>query len=119
MTQQQVFPHAELLRKAAAGFFTHKGSACLGEVSLRQMRTVLEEVIGHDNAEHRIAEKFKPLVAAAGLLVFIGIGGMGHGIAKQGKILKMVADGRFQLLQIRLSRVLLLVAHAFSSPFRA
>ena len=84
MAQQQVFPHAELLRKAAACFFTHKGSACLGEVSLGQMRAIFEEVIGHNNAEHRIAEKFKPLVASAGLPVFIGIRGMGHGVSKQG-----------------------------------
>ena len=67
------------------------------EVALGMVGTGPVEILGHDEAQDRVAQEFQPLVAAQVFLpVFVGIGTMPHRVFQQALVPEGVAEGLFQ-----------------------
>ena len=70
------------------------------QLALRLIGVVAVEVVRHNKAQNRVAQKFQPLIVvqAAGA-VFIGVGAVRQRAAQQVLIMKYVAQPGFQLTQ--------------------
>ena len=96
------------------GFFTNQACPDLGQLPLRQMSKMLEQVLGYHNGQHTVPQKLQPLIAAAQLLLFIGVGRMGQRLLQQLLIVEGVADDLFKFFQTQ--GISCLMLFHFSSP---
>ena len=79
----------ETISRVVAGAFA--------KLALRQLGTMLENIIRHHNGKHRVAQKFQSFVVLDVLrLVLIGVGGMRDRLAQERLIIEMISDFVFQ-----------------------
>ena len=76
---------------------THQGGTDAGQVALRQLRVLFEQVLGGHKAQHGIAQEFQALVAAYALAaVLVGVGAVVQGGTEQLRVAEGVAQLFFQ-----------------------
>ena len=67
-----------------------------GQVAFGQVGEGAVEVVGHDHAQHGVAQKFQAFVAAdAAQVVLVGVGAVGQGMIQQLGILELVSQFGF------------------------
>lgn len=72
---------------------THQGGADAGQVALRQLRVLFEQVLGGHKAQHGVAQKLQTLVAAYPLAaVLVGVGAVVQGGTEQLRVTEGVAQ---------------------------
>lgn len=73
LAEEQKLADTESARKFAQRLLADEISASFGQLALGQVLKVMEEMLGRDKAEHRVAQKFKALVAARAVLPLVGV----------------------------------------------
>ena len=98
--EQQCLAQPELARHPREGGAAHQLGAPLGELAFLQRRELGVERSRHDQAEHRIAEEFEPLVGPGIVVrVLVGVRGVGERGAQQAGVAKLDAQLALQRAQ--------------------
>ena len=93
MTQTDLLRNAEFPRDLAQRALAHDCRAQLGQLALRQIGIVREQIIRCDKAEHGIAKELQPFVVVQMIAaMFVGVGRMGHRRLIQRFVLKLIID---------------------------
>ena len=107
VAQTQVLPQTDLVCHDVQRLFTDDGRPQLGQLPFRH-GVVVEQIVRDDDGEHRIAQKFLPLVVFDLMFDLVGIGGVGQRHLQKCRIAKLVVDRLLKLLNR---------FHMFSFPF--
>ena len=95
--QLQAAAQIQRLRHLVEALLADEGGTAAGQVALRQIGVLCVQVFSGDEAQHGVAQKPQPLVAAdAGGAVLVGIGAVVEGGAEQGRIAEGIAQLFFQ-----------------------
>ena len=96
------FAHHEVLAKIDLGSVAGKcgtgdeAGAQLGEVPLIEIGEPVEELVGEDQLDHGVAEKFEPLVIEVRLVGLVGEARVGERFGQEERITKLVSDAFFE-----------------------
>ena len=97
LAQQQIIAQVQGLGHLVQALLTHQGGADAGQVALRQLRVLFEQVLGGHKAQHGVAQEFQALVAAYTLAaVLVGVGAVVQGGTEQLRVAEGVAQLFFQ-----------------------
>ncbi|MPM92079.1 hypothetical protein SDC9_139213 [bioreactor metagenome] len=95
--KQQVPTQFNLLSKACQRRLADEGRADLGQFTLRHL-AVTENIVGNNQRQHRITQKFLPFVVGRNLTALVGIGRMGERNFKIIEVFKLITDNLLELL---------------------
>ncbi len=96
LAKAQVLPKAYLPGKARQRALANQRGPAAGELPLGQGGLLVEEMVGHGDGQHRIAQKFEALVVGYFGFTLVGEAGVGEGVGQQFRVLEVIADGLFQ-----------------------
>ena len=75
-----------------------------GQVALRQVGVLFIQMLGGDEAQHRVAQKFQPLVAGdVRAAMLVGIGAVVQGRLQQRRVAERIAQLLFQCFHTSVS----------------
>ena len=99
LAQQQEIPQLQALGHLVQTLLTHQRGADAGQLALRQIRMLAVQMLRRYEAQHRVAQKLQPLVAAdAHGAVLVGVGAVIQRPPQQRRIVEPIAQPFFQLM---------------------
>ena len=79
----------------------HQGRPGAGQLALRRVRVLAEQILARDQAQHGVSQELQALVALdPGAPVLVGIGDVDHGGAQQLHVPERVAQPLFQFIHV-------------------
>ena len=117
-SEEEVVSEVDLLRELKEALFADGAGAQLGQSPLGDIAERVEEFVGRNEAEDRIAQELQPLVVLVSRALFVRIGGVGQRGVEEVQVRERVPQLAFQLVEGRfafLSQLWRFTAHSAAS----
>lgn len=96
VAELNILAQPQPLRHLVQALLAHERRADARQVALGQIRVAVEQIVRRHHAEHGVAQKLQPLVAAEAAAVLVGVGAVVERALEQFLVFKRVIQPFFQ-----------------------